>query len=129
MDKNRPPKPPSILHKDNTGKLVDPDEPRRLNDELLKKLITEQRAHEKDESFHVSRTGKRDVAVHMAVTILPRVNGKTVIGEAEREYNQWCFVIPAQKLPMHPSTCNQAFRELVRFAVQALMSLGMLIPK
>ncbi len=125
-DPRKPKKTPPMLKRDPyTNAIIDPNESRRIADHLLKKLATEQRLHEKDQSFHLAKGHKRDVVVHLSVTILPRVDGNNVIGETEREYNQWCFVFPARALPAPKGAVDKAFAELIVYGRQALMRLGM----
>jgi hypothetical protein len=96
-------------------------------DELLKlykKAETEQQALEREDSFHFAKTKRRDIVVHCAVTILPRVNGKTLIGEKQVELPQLCFEIPAKSIPMRSALWQQPFRELMTLAFQQLMKIG-----
>lgn len=96
-------------------------------DELVKlyqKAETEQQALEREDSFHFAKTKRRDVVVHCAVTILPRVNGKTLIGEKQVELPQLCFEIPARDLPMRSRLWQKPFRELMTVAYQQLMKIG-----
>lgn len=114
-----------ILKRDANNKIIDPDESRRIVNDLTKKLITEQRAHEKDNSMHFAKTGKRDIVVHLAVTVLPTVNGVNIVGEVEKEYEQWCFKINARQLPMPRSYVIKAFSELAHMGKSAMIKLGM----
>ena len=121
-------KKPKVLPHKQDGTLADPKGAEEYTKELMAKLRHEQRLHEKQESFHVVRSGTRDVVVHLAVTILPRVNGHAVVGEREREFNQWCFELPARSLPVSNATAIKAFSELCHVGKQALMSLGLVKP-
>lgn len=120
-------KTPSLLHRDASNKLIDPNEGHKIAAELTKKLVAEQRAHEKDRSMHRVRTGKRDIVVHLAVTVLGSQDEHPIIGEQDREYNQWCFKIPARHLPLRNEKANRAFAELCHAGKQALMKLGYVI--
>lgn len=122
----KPKKTPSLLHRDANNKLIDADEGRKIAAELTQKLINEQRAVDKDNSMHFARTGRRDVVVHMAVTVLGSVDGHPIIGEPkEREYGQWCFVFKARQLPAPKSAVTKALVELTQFTRQAFIKLGM----
>jgi hypothetical protein len=91
---------------------------------LFEKAITENRKWEQDNSYHFAKTGKRDVVVHMAVTVLPRVDGHTIFGEKERELVQFCFEIPARAFPARVSMLKKAFSELMTRGYQTLMKIG-----
>lgn len=91
---------------------------------LLKKGADEQAALDRDNSFHFAKTGKRDVVVHLAVTILPRVNGRQVIGDREREMGQWCFEIQAKHFPTKVAVLKKCFSELMTVGYQCLMKMG-----
>ena len=119
-------KTPSLLKRDEQNRVIDPGEAARINEDLMKKLLTEKRAHEKDESMHVARTGKRDVVVHLAVTVLPSVDGHNIIGQREQEYGQWCFRLNARQLPASRATLIKAFAELAHIGKQAFVKLGMM---
>lgn len=121
----KPKKTPSLLKRDEHGQLIDPQQGHKEANALLDKLMNEKRLHEKDSSFHISRTGRRDVVVHLAVTVLGQVDGKRIIGEQDKEYNQYCFVFPARALPARRAKLDRAFAELATFGRQALMRLGM----
>ena len=116
---------PNILPHNDDGS-VDKIEAERIKSELLHKFLTESRAAERDNSFHVSRTGKRDIVVHLAVTILPDVDGHRVIGEKEREVNQFCFRIPASRLPMSNAHAIRAFSELAMCGKKEMMKIGVI---
>lgn len=120
-------KTPPILHRDENNKLIDPQEGHKLAAELTQKLIAEQRAHEKDQSLHRARTGRRDIVVHMAVTVMGAQDGHPIIGERDVEINQWCFKIPAKRTPMRNQTAIKAFSELCHVGKQALMKLGYIV--
>lgn len=125
MDDKKPPRRKPVFEHNNDGSLKDPDSAKKVTDELMKKFLTEQRLHEKENSFNIARSSKRDVVVHLAVTVLPSVDGHTVIGEQEREYNQWCFKISAKELPIRNGSVIKRFAELCHTGKQALLSLGM----
>lgn len=112
----------------DANNLLDKEEAKRVNQELLAKFLTESRHLEKEGSFHVSRTGRRDIVVHLAVTILPRVDGNTVVGENSREMGQWCFELPARALPISNGKCIKAFAELCHIGKQVLMTMGVVKP-
>lgn len=114
-----------ILKRDEHNTL-DQDDAQKAADGLMRKLLSEQRAHEKDESMHMAKTGRRDIVVHMAVTVRGQVNGHPIIGETDKEYNQWCFEIPARALPINNAKAVKAFAELCHLGKQALMKLGMI---
>lgn len=97
------------------------------NRELLKlfeKAQTENQHLEKENSFHTAKNGRRDLAVHLAVTVLPRVNGRTVVGEKDLELNQYCFEIPAGKQPFPLSNLKRAFWELCSHGYKEVMKAG-----
>ena len=118
-------KTPSLLKRDEHNQIIDKTEADRIANELLRKLATEQRALEKDQSMHLARTGRRDVVVHLAVTVLPRVDGVNIVGEVEKEYNQWVIEFPARVLPIRQAKLHRAFANLAHTGMQALMKLGM----
>ena len=118
-------KKPSLIPKNSDGS-VDHATANRLLKDLTNKLMTEQRAAERDNSMHASRTGRRDIVVHLAVTILPRVDGHGIIGEQEKEFGQWCFELPAGKLPCTKPTAYKAMAELAHIGLQALMKIGVI---
>jgi hypothetical protein len=91
---------------------------------LLKKAETEQRHLEREDSFHFVKGGKRDIVVHCVVTILPRVNGKTIIGESQKELPQLCFEVPARAIPWRRPLYQKAFAELMTLAFQQIMKIG-----
>lgn len=104
------------------------NERKELTDFLLKKHAEESKLFAKENSFHAKVTGPRDVVVHLAVTVLDEVDGHKVIGEEPREYNQWCFRLPASQLPVDMQTATKAYAELMTLGKQALIKLGMLRP-
>lgn len=116
------------LKRDPLSGALDREQAQQVNQELLQKFLTEKRLHEKDESLHVAKGGRRDVVIHLAVTKLARVDGHPVLGEKDQEYNQWCFEIPASQLPVKNSTIIRGFAELCHLGKQALMALGMVRP-
>jgi hypothetical protein len=120
----RKPKTPPVLKRDENNKIIDPNQSTEMVNDLMKKLVTETRAHEKENSFHVSKTGRRDIVVHLAVTILPRVNGHTVIGEQEKEFGQWCFVLEAKRLPATPGVIRKALAELCHKGWETFLKMG-----
>lgn len=71
-----------VLKRDEHN-ILDRDEADRVGKELIRKLLTEQRIHDKQESFHMSRTGKRDICVMMGVYIRNSVNGKIVLSDQQ----------------------------------------------
>ena len=117
---------PKLL-RDATGKL-DQDDAKRVNEELLAKFLKESAHIDKENTFHVSRTGKRDLVVHLAVTILPQVDGHIVAGEQEREMGQWCFRLNSNQLPVKNATVIRALSELAHIGKQVLMKMGVVIP-
>lgn len=117
-------KTPPILKRDEHNQIVDPTEADRIVKELTQKLVTEQRLHEKDQSMHFAKTGKRDIVVHMALTVLPEVNGHPIFGEKEKEYQQWCFRLNARMLPTNRATLNKALAEICQFVKQGMMRIG-----
>jgi hypothetical protein len=121
-------KPKSPILRDEHNRPIDPQAGHKIANELLTKLVNEQRQAEIENSFRNVKGMKRDIVVHLAVTVLPRVDGHTVIGEQEREYGQWCFVLPAKALPIKNFTAIKAFSELCHLGKQALMKLGMVKP-
>ena len=119
-DKKKP-----ILHRDEHNRVIDPTEAKRLTEELIGKLVGEQRQHEKENSFHLARGKKRDIHVNILVTIMPEVNGRTVIGEKEVPLEQIAFKLPAKILPVSNGTLIKAFSEMCHLAKQQIMKLGM----
>jgi len=115
----------SLLNRDEHNQIIDKTQADRVAKELLRKLAVETRLHEKDQTMHMARTGRRDIVVHLAVTVLPRVNGITIAGEVEKEYNQWVIEFPARVLPIRQTKLHRAFANLAHTGMQALMKLGM----
>jgi hypothetical protein len=118
-------KTPSLLNRDEHNQIIDKTQADKIAAELLRKLAVETRLHEKDQTMHMARTGRRDIVVHLAVTVLPRVNGITIAGEVEKEYNQWVIEFPARVLPIRQTKLHRAFANLAHTGMQALMKLGM----
>lgn len=117
-----------MIARDDNNKVIDIEEGRRIAAELTQKLVSEQRKFDKDNSMHFAKTGKRDVVVHLAVTILGQVNGVNIIGEpAEKEVGQWCFRLNAQNLPMRTKQAYRPLAELANIGKQALMRIGAII--
>lgn len=119
-DKKKP-----ILARDANNKILDPTQAKRITEELMGKLVTEQRQHEKENSFHIARGRKRDIHVNILVTIMPSVNGNTVIGEKEVPLEQIAFKLDARILPVRNATLIKAFSELCHLAKTQIMKLGM----
>ena len=115
----------SLLNRDEHNQIIDKTQADKIAAELLRKLAVETRLHEKDQTMHMARTGRRDIVVHLAVTVLPRVNGITIAGEVEKEYNQWVIEFPARVLPIRQTKLHRAFANLAHTGMQALMKLGM----
>lgn len=112
-----------ILKRDQHNKL-DQQDAKRVNDELLKKFISETERFNKDESLHHAKTGRRDIIVHAAVTVLAQVDGHPVIGEVDKEYGQWCFRMNAPGIPWHKPVLYKALAELMHLCKQAVASIG-----
>lgn len=91
---------------------------------LLEKAETEQNKLESEDSFHFAKSRRRDIVVHCVVTILPRVNGKHVIGEKQIELEQLCFEVPARALPAKQSLWRKAYAELMTLSFQQIMKIG-----
>ena len=106
--------------------MSDPNEVKKTTEELVRKLLTEQRLVEKDNTMHILRKGRRDLVVYVSVQVLPSINGVTVAGETQKEYNQWCAKFPAKMLPVTNATAKKAISELAHLAKQAMMHLGMI---
>lgn len=81
-DKKKPADGGPVLKRDENN-LLDKGEAAKVADELIHKLITEERRHEKELSFHTARQGRRDIVVMMGVYIRNSVDGKIVLGEDE----------------------------------------------
>lgn len=125
-DPSKPrPKSAPLLSRKSDGS-IDPEEVKKVNAELLSKFVRESAHVDKENSFHVSRTGKRDIVVHMAITILPQVDGRTVVNEVEKEMCQYCFVIPARATPWSAASCTKGFAELFHRGRQVLLTMGVL---
>lgn len=100
---------------------------KQLQEEVLKlfaKAEVEQRALDKENSFHLAKTGKRDIIVHLQVTVLPEVNERVVVGERMKECEQLCFRIPARMVPARRQVWEKAFRELMTFGFKQVISIG-----
>lgn len=117
-------KTPSLLRRDANNRLIDPDEGRKIADQLTKKLIHEQRLYDKDNTLNVARGRRRDIEIHIAVTVTNRIDGHPVIGEQDREYNQWVIVLPAKVTPLRSKTVMHSLAKLCIPVKQALMRLG-----
>ena len=117
----------NLLKRDAHGQL-DKDQAKKVNEELLQKFLAESDKLNKDNSFSNVKTQRRDIVVHLAVTILPRVDGHDVIGEKEREMGQWCFQLPAQQLPVKNFTVIKALSELCHLGRQCLLKIGAVRP-
>ena len=117
-------KTPSLLPRDPHGQIIK-DEAEIVKDKLIKKFLSESQHLQKDNSFYSVKGKKRDIIVHMAVTLLPEVEGRQVIGEVEREIGQWAFRMLAHQLPMPNKHALKAFSELSHIGKGALLKLGL----
>lgn len=124
---DRPKKTPSLLKRDGNNQLIDADEGRKIAAELTAKLMNESQRFEKDNSMHFARTGKRDVVVHIAVTILPQVDGVNIVGEREKEVGQWCFRLNSRILPVRRQHIFKYLSELATIGKNALIRIGAVI--
>lgn len=103
-------------------------EKRDYNSELLKlfeKATNEQRHLSAEDSFRKVTGKKRDVMIHIAVTIMPEVNEKRVIGEKENEICQFAVRVPAPKWPIKRSWCKTMMQELTLHAYRRMMAAGL----
>jgi ribosomal protein L6P/L9E len=73
------------------------------------------------------RDKKRDVMVHVAVTIMPRHKNIKVIGEDENEIGQWAADIPAPKTPMTKAQFAAMMNELAASAYLRMRSFGLIV--
>lgn len=73
---------PSILKRDEHNNL-DHDDARKVTDDLVKKLITEQRDYQKEISFKHSRSNRRDIVLKIVLYQRNTVNGKIVRDDAD----------------------------------------------
>jgi hypothetical protein len=115
-----------VLDRDEHNQIKDKDQADRILDGLMQKARTEQRAVDRENTMHVARTGKRDIIVHLAVTVLPQINGINIAGEREKEFGQWCFRLNARMLPARKGMAHKAFAELAHVGMQALMKMGLI---
>ena len=104
--------------------ILDRDEARKLNEELLKKFKDESQRFNKDETLHHAKTGRRDIIVHAAVTILAQVDGHPVMGEVDKEYGQWCFRMNAENIPWRRPILQKALAELIHLCQQSIAKIG-----
>lgn len=134
-------KKPSILKRDENGQIADRDDAKRVTENLVRKLLTEERAHDKDQSFHRVTTGKRDIVVFLMPMIRNSVNGKLVLGDDasrgfikfdERDmysYRPYDFVnveFPARNLPGKKEYIGKGLMSGFSVVVKWMMKMGVI---
>ncbi len=73
-------------------------------------------------------SSSRDVMCHAAVTIVPRKNGLTIIGEKDQEVCQFAFELMARKLPWPERILREALNEQANMVLEKMRSAGMVKP-
>jgi hypothetical protein len=79
MDAKKPPEGPVVKRDEHN--MVDHDSADKALQDLHKKLITEERAHQKEISFKNARGNKRDIVVKIIIFQRNSVDGKIVLGD------------------------------------------------
>lgn len=103
------------LKRDQNNKL-DKDDAERVQKELIKRLITEERHYQKEISFKNARGAKRDIFIFVTIAQRNSIDGKVVLGDpvGPGQYEKWAnddpyaykvfdYVegeIPAKMIPM-----------------------------
>lgn len=126
-----------VLKRDENNKL-DMDDAARVTQQLTKKLLQEQRAHEKEISFN-ARGNKRDFVVMVTVLQRNSVDGHIVIGDNESKgfekmggddpfmYRVYDFVeapITARHIPMRRAAVGKQMLGIFNVLVNYLGKLG-----
>lgn len=134
-------KSPSLLKRGDDGRILDRSDAKKTTEELMRKLLTEERIHDKEQSFHAARTGKRDIVVMMGVYVRNSVNGKIVIGDNEgtgferfsdrdmfkyRTFDMLTVEFPARNLPGGREFIGKGLMTGFNRICQMLMKMGMI---
>lgn len=69
---------------------------------------------------------KQDVMLHAAVTMVPRKDGISLIGEKDQEVCQFAAELFARKLPYPESHARRAFDELKEGCIRRMREAGMI---
>jgi hypothetical protein len=96
--------------------------------EALYAKAQDELSHVKDDKTFSGGKGRhRDVMVHIAVTIMPDVEGNHVMGEKEREIGQFAARIPARwfKRGLTQTQARQMFQELTFKAFERMKLYGL----
>ena len=119
---------------------LDKDDAATQTETLMKKLITEERMHQKDISFNHARGNKRDIMVYMTIFARNSVDGMIVIGDEERgflsldstgrdpfKYKDLDFIefpIMAREMPLCKANMAQAIKGFFTALTSKLMRIG-----
>ena len=119
---------------------LDRNDAKAKTEELMQKLITEERMFQKDISFNHARGNKRDIMVYMTIFARNSVDGMIVVGdegngfvELDRtghdpyRYKDLDFIefpIMAKDMPMSKETMGQAIKGFFTHLVSKLIRIG-----
>lgn len=105
--------------------MSDQSDTNKILGELLGKAQLEQAKLNEFESIKRPSSRRRDVMVHVAVTILNRQNGVTVVGEKPNEICQYAVEIPATQFPIKMSWAKKTFEALTLHAYKKMLAFGL----
>lgn len=95
--------------------------------ELIKYLAqhhSEQAALDRHNSFRNVKGKRRDLQIHFAITKMPAVSGKIVLGEQELEFPQCAAQIEARFLPLKRENAVALIAEISKKLVEQLHKYG-----
>jgi len=69
---------------------------------------------------------KRDIQIHMSVTITNRVNNVEIFGEKEKELPQLCIQVDARNAPVRKMDLQAAFANFYARALEQMREAGLL---
>jgi hypothetical protein len=74
----------------------------------------------------LKKAKRRDVQLHAAVTIMPRVNSTEIIGEKDQEVAQFCVQLDAKFGPFTRKQVDIAFEGLKEHCFAKMRAAGLL---
>ncbi len=120
--------------------MLDKDSAREETEKLMRKLITEERMHQKHISFNHARGNKRDIMVYITIFARNSVDGMIVLGDDDRGYQPLDgsgrdpykykdldiieFPLLANQMPVSKIDLSQAIRGCFTALVSKMISIG-----
>lgn len=92
----------------------------------LAKHHSEQAALDRHNSFKNVKGKRRDIQIHMAITKMPAVGGRMVVGERELEFEQLACQIDAKFLPLKRENAAMLVHEISKKLLAQMYALGFL---